>query len=344
MTRLPPALLRPHLLRPYATVHSPVILAKPPNPPPEPPSSRRPIDRFLLDALARTPSTSRTPLPQLIHQYLDRVGHVLRAQLPYEPHPSSSRRVSSDNNSDVHLIAHVAREGDRSKITLSSAFAIDSSDGQPIVVTCAHTLEEIRWSPLLVLPDAPHPSSLFSPPDLSHARSSGSFILSTVDSAPTSYPISSILSSLHRSDLLLLSPSSMRLPLRSLPVSPYPVPAGAPIRAHFVSEIEPEEPGWMPFVGGTWSKWVHGTVLGYRDFAGREAEPGTYDALSHMLFQPLPTAGSSGGPIVDENTGAVIGVMLGTRMDSSVEGVRGWGVPAETIFEMFSLPGLKLKS
>jgi hypothetical protein len=77
-----------------------------------------------------------------------------------------------------------------------------------------------------------------------------------------------------------------------------------------------------------------------------------------MLFQPLPTTGSSGGPIVDESTGAVVGVMLGTRMDSSIEGVRGWGVPAETIFEvreeqlvhkfrvlirlqMFSLPGLK---
>jgi len=83
-----------------------------------------------------------------------------------------------------------------------------------------------------------------------------------------------------------------------------------------------------------------------------------------MHFQPLPTTGSSGGPIVDENTGAVVGVMLGTRMDSSIEGVRGWGVPAETIFEvraqelavnssalfmnlgiqMFGLPGLKLKS
>ena len=53
-----------------------------------------------------------------------------------------------------------------------------------------------------------------------------------------------------------------------------------------------------------------------------------------MLFHPLPTPGSSGGPIVDENTGAVVGVMLGARMDSSVEGMRGWGVPAETIFEV----------
>jgi hypothetical protein len=53
-----------------------------------------------------------------------------------------------------------------------------------------------------------------------------------------------------------------------------------------------------------------------------------------MHFQPLPTTGSSGGPIVDENTGAVVGVVLGTQMDSSIKGVRGWGVPAETIFEV----------
>jgi hypothetical protein len=53
-----------------------------------------------------------------------------------------------------------------------------------------------------------------------------------------------------------------------------------------------------------------------------------------MHFQPLPTTGSSGGPIVDESTGAVVGVMLGTQMDNSVGGVRGWGVPAETIFEV----------
>jgi hypothetical protein len=102
-------------------------------------------------------------------------------------------------------------------------------------------------------------------------RASGSFILSTVDSTPTAHPIASVLSSLHRSDLVLLSPFPMRAPLRSLPISPYPVPAGAPIRAHFVSETRPKEDGWQPWVGSTWSKWVRGTVLGYRDFSGREA-------------------------------------------------------------------------
>ena len=63
----------------------------------------------------------------------------------------------------------------------------------------------------------------------------------------------------------------MRSPFRSLPISPYPAPAGTPIRAHFILEARPKEDGWQPWVGGTWSKWVHGTILGYRDFAGREA-------------------------------------------------------------------------
>ena len=66
----------------------------------------------------------------------------------------------------------------------------------------------------------------------------------------------------------------------------------------------------------------------------RVSQPGTYDTLSHLLFQPLPTPGSSGGPIVEEETGAVVGVMVGTRMDSQIDGVRGWGRPAESIFEV----------
>ena len=64
-------------------------------------------------------------------------------------------------------------------------------------------------------------------------------------------------------------------------------------------------------------------------------QPGTYDALNHMMFTPLPTSGSSGGPIVDENTGAVVGMVLGSQMDGSrMDGMRGWGVPAEAIFEV----------
>jgi S1-C subfamily serine protease len=54
-----------------------------------------------------------------------------------------------------------------------------------------------------------------------------------------------------------------------------------------------------------------------------------------MLFTPFPTAGSSGGPVVDEESGVVVGMMLGSRMDSHVQGVRGWGIPSETIYEVY---------
>ena len=63
-------------------------------------------------------------------------------------------------------------------------------------------------------------------------------------------------------------------------------------------------------------------------------QAGTYDSLAHLHFEPPPTPGSSGGPIVDEESGSVIGVMLGTQLVSQVEGVRGWGVPSEMIFEV----------
>jgi len=137
----PPRLQGALRARPLATVNSPVILAKPPSPPP-----LRPLDRFILETLASTPSTNRTALPQLVQQYLDRSGNALDAQLPYESHPSPSRRVSFSTNQGgcVHLIAHVVRESDRNKITVSSGFAVDTLDGQSILVTCAHVLEEVR--------------------------------------------------------------------------------------------------------------------------------------------------------------------------------------------------------
>jgi hypothetical protein len=144
-------MLRGHFLlrRAYANVHSPLFLAKPPVPPLHA-SNPRPIDRFILENLANTHSAGRTALPQLIEQYLDRSGHVLDAHLSHEPRPSPSRRVSfsTDEGGDVHLIAHVVRESDRSKITVSSGFTLETSDGRSILVTCAHTLEEVRRLPV----------------------------------------------------------------------------------------------------------------------------------------------------------------------------------------------------
>lgn len=193
---------------------------------------------------------------------------------------------------------------------------------------------------------------------------SGSFVIS--DSAGSQrgyniYPVNGIPSCIPRSDLLLLdADDKLGLPkLKPLPVSPYPVHKDTKVRAHFVTDRQ--EPflslgqhNWSPWMGasGVYRAWAECIIQGYRDFSGREThvgkssaiprvllmqitKPGTYDALSHMMFTPLPTSGSSGGPIVDEDTGAVVGMVLGSQMDGSrVNGMRGWGAPAEVIFEV----------
>ncbi|KAI0757188.1 hypothetical protein C8Q80DRAFT_1092831 [Daedaleopsis nitida] len=286
---------------------------------------------------------------------MKRAGNVLDASLPYESRPDVARRVQFSKDAQTHtdassadgalmMVAHAVHDRTgKHKVAYSSGFAVHAPgmpEGQSVFVTCAHTLEEIRHDPLM---RAARPS----PAVPSDQMLSGSFIISGSSASPAFRPVTSVLSAMHRGDVLLLS-SSSDSPLRSLPVNPYPVHSGTPIRAHFVTDKPPEtgphREGWTPWVGGTWRKWIKGTVLGYRDYAGREAQPGTYDSLAHLHFEPPPTPGSSGGPIICEETGSVIGVILGNQLVNQVEGVRGWGVPAEMIFEMFSLPGLKLKS
>lgn len=297
--------------------------------------------------------SSNASLPSLIKQFETHSGEVLDDSLSYEPTPPIPRRVRFDaegNDCGVFMIAHALQTPKEHKVTLCSGFALNSTrnegsgeDEGVTIVTCAHTFEGARHSSILSKAQTTGTSSTYS-----SSLKSGSFVLSGRPASTILHPISSVKSALPRADLLLLacaSPESARL--RTLPVSPYPVHPGTRIRMHCVVERRPEGEageGWRPWVvEGMWSKWLKGTVLRYRDYAGREAKPGTYDALNHLLFEPLPTPGSSGGPIVDEESGAVVGMMLGTRMDNRVEGMRGWGVPAETIFEMFSLPGLKLK-
>lgn len=63
-------------------------------------------------------------------------------------------------------------------------------------------------------------------------------------------------------------------------------------------------------------------------------QPGTSSALPYILVSTLPTPGSSGGPIIDAESGSVVGMISGRRMDNRVEKERGWGSSAESIFEV----------
>lgn len=56
--------------------------------------------------------------------------------------------------------------------------------------------------------------------------------------------------------------------------------------------------------------------------------------MEHLHFDPPPTPGSSGSPIVDEESGSVVAVVLGTQLVSQIEGIKGRGVPAEMIFSV----------
>ncbi|KAF7306707.1 Aldehyde dehydrogenase [Mycena indigotica] len=269
---------------------------------------------------ASTPS--QTSLPTILDQFSRYSGRVLPYALPYESRPPKERRARLETGEGIVLVAHCVRNqnGDH-QVTVSSGFALDTPnpDGAT-VVTCAHTLEELRRSTLLA----------------NGKLDSGSFVVSAGPSGEMLVsPVSAILAALPQSDLLLLQTP---VELKTLPVSPYPAPRDISVLTHFVSHSPSTGDDWTPWIGGSWRKCSRGKVVSYRDFAGRETEPGTYDSLANMFVSTLPTSGSSGGPIVDEETGAVVGVILGTRMDSRVEGVRGWGTPSEAIFEMFSLP------
>ncbi|CAE6389572.1 unnamed protein product [Rhizoctonia solani] len=293
-----------------------------------------PLEKYIYDRILN--SSASAPLSRIHAEYKSHAGRVLDAQLPYESRPSAQRRIdplSTDGN-EVVLVAHLAvSKTGQCRLSLSSGFALNfgtEGEEEQCIATCCHSLEEITQ---IVSPDAcTSPSGLYVLP------ASGSPM-----------PVTGVHSSLPRHDILLLSVPHTAPRLRTLPLSPYPAPDDSPLSVRLLSSHgQPElrshdgKGEWTEWLDGfALQKWARGKVLGYRDLAGRESKPGTYDALSHMLFDILPTPGSSGAPLIDEH-GAVVGMALGTRMDNRVEGNRGWGVPAELIYEMFNLPGLNI--
>jgi hypothetical protein len=85
-------------------------------------------------------------LYHLVAEYDRHSGEVLSRELPYESRSSASRRTRfSDEAKDVCLVAHVAENGLDFRVSVSSGFALNVGLASgPLIVTCAHTLEEVH--------------------------------------------------------------------------------------------------------------------------------------------------------------------------------------------------------
>jgi hypothetical protein len=94
-------------------------------------------------------------LSSLYEQYRGRAGYVLADVLEYESNPSAERRSDRTHLTSTKgrgygdgtvLISHMqySLDGEVQKMTVCSGFAIGVKGRNDVVVTCAHTLEEVR--------------------------------------------------------------------------------------------------------------------------------------------------------------------------------------------------------
>lgn len=119
---------------------------------PEQPDLIADLDSHLFAAL-RWPIQKRATLGDLSYEFDANANRVLDIPLPYESTPSLSRRLtfdkpgSSDDHHGIVMVAHcIGSRKDshprNAKIKLSSGFVI----GSGLIVTCAHTFEEVSPS------------------------------------------------------------------------------------------------------------------------------------------------------------------------------------------------------
>lgn len=113
------------------------------------PSSTADLDSHLLAALSWSVQKGAT-LGDLSREFTANADRVLAIPLPYEPTPPLSRRLTFDppglskSHQGIVMVAHCISAKDnfnrqKAKVTLSSGFVI----GNGLVVTCAHTFEEV---------------------------------------------------------------------------------------------------------------------------------------------------------------------------------------------------------
>ena len=142
--------------RRYATVQPVTLVGKAPGPPqtsvPPPIAAPSALDAFVLSALRNPESRgSSASLASVVRQYEENAGAVLDVPLQYESRPGQGRRVSFERSDGVVMVAHAIQHGDAHKVALCTGFVLNASlregkeeAGETMIVTCAHTLEEVN--------------------------------------------------------------------------------------------------------------------------------------------------------------------------------------------------------
>lgn len=223
----------------------------------------------------------------------------------------------------AHILPPPANSKKNGEVILSSGFAI--LDGS-LIATCTHPLHQVNA--LCRSYDANEQQA-----NLSRARSVA------ITSNGTILPISDIASHLVMSDIVLFKISTATS-LAPLKISPYPCPAGNPILVYNLNNmsLSASSTDQLKEPKASWS-WTDSEITLYQDRAGREAATGSYDELNTLLFNTVPQPGSSGGPIIDRETKAVVGITRGSEISYAVRKERGFGTPAESLFNVFKLDG-----
>lgn len=293
------------------------------------------LEQYFLRTLSQLPDQTHLNLEQLIQDSKEKAGTILEdTSLNYESTPIPSRRVktsgTSTTGSDLEqdgivVVAHVVG-GEKTRVNVSTGFVVgdQTKDGEGrMIITCSHTLNQVSLNVTILSTGANsvairqveghfnRTKSTSSPPS-----PSATLILT---SSGHVYTVSSLLSSLPSSDLLLLrlSPSPISSPttspscppLRSLPINPYPAPTSSSISTH--TYLNPLSRLSRKLRKLPEQAWKEGRIVEYKDSMGGKSETGTYDELSSFWMSCVPTSGSSGGPVVDNESGSVVGVTRG---------------------------------
>ena len=272
-------------------------------------SKKDELNAFLINYALK--NQSKTTFSTLLEQLNSNANLQLPHILPYEHTGRKSLTTPSDLQHGILTIAHILPS--KNQVVLASGFAI--LDGG-LIVTCAHTFYQA----------ARHLCS-------SEADQQSQSIVITHEGELIG--IETVESHLIISDLVFLKLQQERK-IISLAVDPYPAPVSTSLLSYNFSTAS-LSPASLPTISHSWQP---AKVLFYQGRCGQEAVSGTYDELTSMMYSHPPSDGSSGGPIINEETKSVVGIVRGSEVTYTNRKRIGFAIPSEALFEAFKLPGM----